>query len=92
MIGKHVNNYEIVEQIGEGGMGTVYRARHALIGRSAAVKVLRADLARSPDVVNRFLNEARAANAIGHPGIVAVLDYGTAASGEAYLMMELLEG
>jgi serine/threonine protein kinase len=93
VIGQRINNFEIVEQIGEGGMGAVYMARHPFIDRKVAVKVLRASLANDPEVVNRFFNEAKAANAIRHPNIIDILDVGLLPDGRTpYLMMELLEG
>lgn len=93
MIGQRVNNYEILAQIGEGGMGTVYLARHPVIDRKAAVKVLRGTMANDPGLVNRFFNEARAANAIHHPNIIDVLDVGMMGHPPTpYLMMEYLEG
>jgi serine/threonine-protein kinase len=93
VIGQRINNYEIVQQIGEGGMGAVYMARHPFIDRKVAVKVLRASLANDPAVVQRFFNEAKAANAIRHPNIIDILDVGLLPDGRTpYLMMELLEG
>jgi eukaryotic-like serine/threonine-protein kinase len=92
MIGQNVGNYRITKLLGEGGMGKVYLAEHAGLRRQGAVKILHAELARSDRMVERFFNEARAANAIGHPGIVEVWDFGTLASGEPYLMMEFLRG
>jgi eukaryotic-like serine/threonine-protein kinase len=93
MIGIKINNYEMVQAIGEGGMGTVYLARHPFIGRKAAVKVLHEGLARDKSLVARFLNEARAANAIRHPNIIDIIDVGMLAGSETpYLMMEFLEG
>ncbi len=73
-------------------MGAVYLAEHPGIGRKAAVKVLHPSLADKQDVVTRFLNEARAANAVRHPGIVEIFDFGTLASGATYIIMEFLEG
>ena len=93
MIGQRVNNYEIVSQIGEGGMGTVYLARHSHIDRTAAVKVLRAGMAGDTGLVTRFLNEAKAANAIRHPNIIDIIDVGLLSDGRTpYLMMEMLDG
>ncbi|HTA21487.1 MAG TPA: serine/threonine-protein kinase [Polyangia bacterium] len=92
MIGETVGNYRVLKLIGQGGMGVVYLAEHPAIGRKAAIKVLRADTARSPEAVIRFFNEARAANAVHHPGVVEVFDYGALPSGAAYIAMELLEG
>jgi eukaryotic-like serine/threonine-protein kinase len=93
VIGTRVNNYEIVSLIGEGGMGAVYLARHPLIDRRAAIKVLHPQLASDRGQVSRFFNEARAANAIRHPNIIDVIDVGLLPGSERpYLMMELLEG
>src|SRR6266540_584806 len=92
MIGQSFGNYRVTSLIGEGGMGVVYLAEHATIGRRAAVKVLRPGLTESPELARRFFNEARAANAIRHPGIVEVFDSGTLPSGVSYIVMELLEG
>jgi serine/threonine protein kinase len=93
VIGQRINNYEIAELIGEGGMGTVYMARHPFIDRKVAIKVLRASLANDPSVVHRFFNEAKAASAIRHPNIIEILDVGLLPDNRTpYLMMELLEG
>ena len=92
VIGETVGNYRITKLLGEGGMGAVYLAEHPGIGRKAAVKVLHPDLTRHTDMATRFFNEARAANAIRHPGIVEVLDFGTLPTGVSYIVMEFLEG
>ncbi len=92
MIGSTVGSYRILSKVTTGGMGTIYRAEHTLIGKAAAVKVLNAELCANEDVVNRFLNEAKATTTIKHPGIVEVFDYGYMESGHAYLVMEFLEG
>jgi len=92
MIGETFGNYRVTELIGEGGMGVVYLAEHPGIGRRAAVKILRPGLTDNPELARRFFNEARAANAIRHPGIVEVFDCGTLPSGTSYIVMELLEG
>jgi serine/threonine-protein kinase len=92
MIGQTFGNYRVRELIGEGGMGVVYLAEHPGIGRRAAIKILRAGLTENAEITKRFFNEARAANAIRHPGIVEVYDCGTLPSGVSYIVMELLEG
>ena len=92
MIGTVVGSYRIVGEIGSGGMGTIYRAEHTLLGKPAAVKVLNPQYAQSRTVVNRFFNEARAATAIQHPSIVEVFDFGYMPDGAAYIVMEFLKG
>jgi eukaryotic-like serine/threonine-protein kinase len=84
--------YTLEAMLGEGGMGVVYRARHALTGGEVALKLMHPHVAALPDVANRFLAEARAPAAIGHPGIVKVTDAGKTPDGELYLVMELLRG
>ena len=93
MIGKHINNYEVVSLLGEGGMGTVYLAIHPIMGRKAAIKVLKPELARDESLVSRFFNEARAANAIRHPNIIDIIDVGMLPDENVpYMLMEFLEG
>ncbi len=92
MIGTVINNYRIVSVLGEGGMGSVYLAEHPFMGRKAAIKVLRRELAEDSGLVERFMNEARAANAIRHPNIIDIIDVGLLPTGVPYLMMEFLEG
>jgi serine/threonine protein kinase len=92
MIGTAVGSYRITAKIAEGGMGTVFRAEHTLIGRSAAIKILHAELSYNRNIVDRFFNEAKATTAIRHPGIVEVFEFGYLPSGAAFLVMELLEG
>jgi serine/threonine protein kinase len=91
LVGQVLGSYRITEELSSGGVGTVYRAHHELLGRPAAVKILRASAAPH-DAIGRFFTEARAASAIRHPGIVEVLDFGYAEDGVAFLVMELLEG
>ena len=92
MIGQIVGKYRIVEQIGEGGMGVVYRAEHVLLGSPAAIKMLLPRWTRDRQVVDRFFTEARAASAIRHVGIVQVFDSGLLPNGRGFIAMELLEG
>ena len=89
---EQVGSYRLLHRLGEGGMGTVWFGEHTLLGRRAAVKLLHSTYSARPDIVTRFFNEARAATAISDPGIVQVFDFGYAADGRAYLIMELLEG
>jgi serine/threonine protein kinase len=92
LVGTLVGQYRLVSILGAGGMGTVYVGEHTLIGRRAAIKILHVGLSAGRDGVERFFNEARAAAAINHPGIVQIFDFGFAEDGSAYLVMELLEG
>ena len=91
MVGRTLGSYQIVEKLGEGGMGEVWRARDTRLGRFVAVKVLPPDLARDPDRRQRFEAEARAVGALNHPNIVAVYDVGTDGD-QTYMVSELVEG
>ncbi|HEY1810726.1 MAG TPA: protein kinase [Kofleriaceae bacterium] len=91
-IGDHIGQYRIVEQIGVGGMGSVYLGEHMLLRRRAAIKTLLPKHMAHPELVERFFNEARAASAISDPGVVQIFDFGYHVDGSAYIVMELLEG
>jgi serine/threonine protein kinase len=84
--------YMVEEVIGEGGMGVVYRCKRKVFGNNVAVKILRQDLAKNPEVTERFMTEAKAASAIGNPHIVAVFDFGELPDGSTYFAMEYLDG
>ena len=84
--------YVIDEEIGKGGMGHVYSATHRMIGKRAAIKVLKPDVSRSPIVVERFIQEARAVNQIHHPNIIDIFAFGALEDGRAYHIMDLLIG
>jgi serine/threonine-protein kinase len=92
VIGRVVGKYRILGPIAEGGMGIVYRAEHVVLGSPAAVKVLLPQFTQDAVVVDRFFQEAKAASAIRHPGIVEVFDFGRLPNGSAYIAMELLRG
>ena len=92
-IGDIVGNYRIMERLGEGGMGTVYRVEHVVLGRSYALKILRPRVfEKDATAGQRFLREARAASRVRHPNIGDVFDFGHVADGRPYFVMELLEG
>ncbi|HMO11546.1 MAG TPA: serine/threonine-protein kinase, partial [Actinotalea sp.] len=84
--------YQIERKLGEGGMGEVYLARHILMGRASAIKVMSATLGRDPDAINRFNREATNASRIDHPNVCAVYDFGVTPEGQLFLAMEYLEG
>jgi serine/threonine-protein kinase len=84
--------YEVVRRIGEGRMGAVYEAKHALIGKRVAVKVLLEKFHAKSDFVARLLQEARLASSIGHQNIVDVTDFGTTDDGRSFVVMEFLDG
>ena len=86
-----LGRYKIERRLGEGAMADVYRALDTGIGRTVAVKVLKPELARDPELGQRFLREARAAGGLNHPGIATIYDVGEA-SGAPYIAMELIEG
>jgi len=89
--GTRFASYEIVEALGAGGMGEVYRARDPRIGRDVAIKILRAATAADPDRLSRFQQEAHAAGILNHPNLLTIFDLGTA-DNTPYIVSELLEG
>ncbi len=91
MIGETLSHYEIVEKIGAGGMGEVYRARDPRLGREVAIKVLHSSLSQNTKRLARFEQEARAAGTLNHPNVLAIYDVGHD-RGMPFLVTELLEG
>src|SRR2546426_11782368 len=89
--GQKIGPYEILAQIGAGGMGVVHRARDPRLGREVAVKVLPAAFSADPERLQRFEQEARAAAALNHPNILAVYDVGQH-EGTPFIVSELLDG
>src|SRR5437667_10393104 len=92
MVGVTVGNYRLTGKLGEGGMGTVYLAEHTLIGRKAALKMIKPEYSNIPEVVQRFFTEAKSTAQIKHPCMIEIYDFGHHTNGSAYIVMEYLEG
>jgi len=90
--GTEVGEYRVLSKIGEGGMGSVYAAVHPVIGKRVAIKVLAPHIAANPELVRRFVDEARAVNKIGHPNIVDIFSFGWLKDQRHYFAMEFLDG
>jgi len=91
MIGRHIGQYKIAEELGRGGMGTVYRARQVSLNRDVALKILPSHLALDPTGVERFRREAMAVAQLAHPNIVQVYEVGEF-DGQYYMAMEFVDG
>jgi serine/threonine protein kinase len=93
LIGRTLDGrYRVESVLGEGGMGLVYRAKHAVLGKSLAIKVLRSEVSKDQEVMQRFQQEAQSASAIGNQHIIDISDFGSLPDGSTYFVMEFLDG
>ena len=92
LIGRSIGSYRVLKLLGKGGMGSVYLAQHPVIGSRVAIKFLHQQFSQNKKIVDRFFNEARAVNVIGHDNILKILDLSVTEDGIHYFVMEFLQG
>src|SRR3954468_5591816 len=92
LLGQNVGGYIVEQPLGEGGMGLVYRARHPILNRRFAIKVLRPEVAADASVSRNFVREAQTLSGLKHPHIVDIVGFGPLDESRQYMVMEFLEG
>src|SRR3990172_5677782 len=92
LLGTRIREYEILDVIGKGGMGAVYRARHVLLDQERAIKVVQTELADNKDFAERFIREAKILSRFRHPNLIELYEFGSFGENLYFMVLELLHG